>query len=187
MRGKLISCLQVSAVYITLYAVSHASRSRTPLPQFLPSPLDALNQLAAAAEDHLYRNRSPSGSPTRPSTPTEETRGRKDSRTSAKSSASELGTLYAFAEMDALRQLCHTVEDVRILPVQTGIPRIADESCCIDVDDSTLSLWNSIIPLIPTTTHLRRRRNHIPLDRFPNHALTDWGPQFTTYPSFVRY
>jgi hypothetical protein len=102
-RWQLLSDLQqVTSLYVVLFAVAHAARSRTPLPQFMTSPIEAVDNWIAAVQEHLNsgsrsRSRSRSRSPT----------FARDRETSP-----ELAVLYAFAEREALSQLSHCVVDV---------------------------------------------------------------------------
>ncbi|KAJ9119016.1 hypothetical protein QFC22_003505 [Naganishia vaughanmartiniae] len=98
----------VSSVYITLFAIGHASRSRSPLPQFLPSPHEALNKWGKAVEKLLGESRPPSG--TQSPVPSENgphvfPRGLRTSN------AMDLAALYAFAEREALSRLCDVLDE----------------------------------------------------------------------------
>jgi hypothetical protein len=103
------SDFQVSSVYITLFAIGHASRSRSPLPQFLPSPRDALNKWGKAVERLLGESRPPSG--TQSPVPSE-SGGHAYPRGLKTSNAMELAALYAFAEREALSRLCDVLDEV---------------------------------------------------------------------------
>jgi hypothetical protein len=88
-----------------MFAVAHAARSRTPLPQFMSSPIEAVHAWATAVEEHLNsgtrsRSRSPSS------------RNEVESTISSRTTSPELAVLYACAEREALYQLSHSVVDV---------------------------------------------------------------------------
>ncbi|KAJ9122833.1 hypothetical protein QFC24_003869 [Naganishia onofrii] len=98
----------VSSVYMTLFAIGHASRSRSPLPQFLPSPRDALNKWGKAVERLLGESRPPSG--TQSPVPSE-SGGHAYPRGLKTSNAMDLAALYAFAEREALSRLCDVLDE----------------------------------------------------------------------------
>jgi hypothetical protein len=102
---------QVSSVYITLFAVSHASRSRSPLPQFLPSPREALTKWGKAVERLLADSRPASGAQSPAVSETDSHAMRRQARTPT---AMDLAALYAFAEREALSRLCDILDEVRI-------------------------------------------------------------------------
>lgn len=108
----------VSSVYIVMFAVAHAARSRTPLPQFMTSPVEAVNNWAKAVEEHLN-----SGSRSRSRSPTH--RGETEGLAGSRVTSPELAVLYACAEREALSQLSHCMEDVSRF-ILTG--RIGDSS-----------------------------------------------------------
>jgi len=88
-----------------MFAVAHAARSRTPLPQFMSSPIEAVHAWATAVEEHLNsgtrsRSRSPSS------------RNEVESTIATRTTSPELAVLYACAEREALYQLSHSVVDV---------------------------------------------------------------------------
>jgi hypothetical protein len=101
---------QVSSVYITLFAVSHASRSRSPLPQFLPSPREALTKWGKAVERLLADSRPASGAQSPAVSETDSHAMRRQARTPT---AMDLAALYAFAEREALSRLCDILDEVR--------------------------------------------------------------------------
>jgi hypothetical protein len=87
-----------------MFAVAHAARSRTPLPQFMSSPIEAVQAWAQAVEEHLNSGtRSRTHSPSRNET---------DNMVSTRTASPELAVLYACAEREALYQLSHSVVDV---------------------------------------------------------------------------
>jgi hypothetical protein len=112
---------QVSSVYITLFAVSHASRSRSPLPQFLPSPREALTKWGKAVERLLADSRPASGTQSPAVSETDSHAVRRQARTPT---AMDLAALYAFAEREALSRLCDILDEVRITLSQ--IPQCTD-------------------------------------------------------------
>ncbi|KAJ9092812.1 hypothetical protein QFC21_006688 [Naganishia friedmannii] len=98
----------VSSVYITIFAVAHASRSRSPLPQFLPSPREALNKWGKAVERLLGDSRPSSGTQSPISS---ENGGHIHPRGLKTSNAMDLAALYAFAEREALSRLCDVLDE----------------------------------------------------------------------------
>lgn len=112
-RGRIamLTRVQVSSVYITLFALAHASRSRSPLPQFLPSPRDALNKWGKAVEKLLGESRPPSG--TQSPAVSETDAGMCPKRT-VTPNAMDLAALYAFAEREALSRLCDILDEVSL-------------------------------------------------------------------------
>jgi hypothetical protein len=100
----------VSAVLINLWACGQAFRSRSPLPQFLPMPRVALEELTQAVDEQRREGRrrtrtsaqaGGSGSPS-PSALAE----------GAKGSREQLAMLYAMAEHEALGELCDLIDEV---------------------------------------------------------------------------
>lgn len=78
----------MSCVCITLYACQHAFRAREPLPQFLPSPRHALENLEAHVQDSIHTARE------------EETH------------AMGLSLVYAFAEQEVMKNMVDTLEEL---------------------------------------------------------------------------
>jgi F0F1-type ATP synthase delta subunit len=76
--------MQVSSVLINLWACAHAFRSRSALPQFIPSPRIPLAELMASVDTHA-RNRP---------------------------QQTDLAILYAMAENEALAEVCDILEEV---------------------------------------------------------------------------
>ncbi len=94
----------MSAIFIAIFAVAHSVRSNKPMPQFTPNPLAALQALAQSIDEHLT-------SQSRSSTPSSSvSRGVSGHRSSL--SRINLGTLYAYAEREALTRLCHAIAEV---------------------------------------------------------------------------
>jgi hypothetical protein len=88
----------VSAILTNLWALSQSFRSRSPLPQYLPSTRIPLNELVEAIDLHSQRSRS---------------RTRHISSSSVSSNIPEptdLGTLYSMAENEALVDLCNIID-----------------------------------------------------------------------------
>lgn len=103
----------VSAILINLWACSQAFRSRSPLPQFLPSPRLALEELMITVDAHTRstRQRTRSGISQRSATPsTMIDGGAKDE----KGGKQQLAMLYAMAEGEALREVCDLIDEVCI-------------------------------------------------------------------------
>lgn len=78
----------MSCVCITLYACQHAFRAREPLPQFLPSPRHALENLEAHVQDSIHTARE------------EDTH------------AMGLSLVYAFAEQEVMKNMVDTLEEL---------------------------------------------------------------------------
>ncbi|KZT66828.1 hypothetical protein DAEQUDRAFT_729793 [Daedalea quercina L-15889] len=78
----------MSCVCITLYACQHAFRAREPLPQFLPSPKHALENLEAHVQDSIRRARE------------------EDPH------AMGLSLIYAFAEMEVMKHMVCSLEEL---------------------------------------------------------------------------
>lgn len=96
---------QVSAIFVSIYAVAHALRSNMPMPQFLPVPLEVLTDLGTAVDEHLRESRE-----SRPASPASSVVGISQLKSSV--DRMQLATLYAFAEREALTRLCQAVDEV---------------------------------------------------------------------------
>lgn len=149
----------VSSVYVVMFAVAHASRSRTPLPQFMTSPIEAVNNWAKAVEEHLNSgSRSRSRSPTHRS----ESAGLPTPRTTSP----ELAVLYACAEREALSKLSHSVVDVSFDMCDFAYCYInAKQSIVTAIEYRTHTVWCAIIPLPATTSACRRGGDLIQVER----------------------
>lgn len=106
-------------MYITLFAISHASRSRSPLPQFLPSPREALTKWGKTVERLLADSRPASGAQSPTVSEAESHPYRRQPRTPT---AMDLAALYAFAEREALSRLCDVLDEVRGEPLRAHRP-----------------------------------------------------------------
>jgi hypothetical protein len=125
-----------------MFAVAHAARSRTPLPQFMSSPIEAVQAWAKAVEEHLN-----SGTRSRSRSPN--SRNDAESTISTRTTSPELAVLYACAEREALYQLSHSVVDV------SRGSGMAKNKFSLTIDFTVaqhrpIALWGSIIPL-PTS------------------------------------
>jgi len=139
-----------------MFAVAHAARSRTPLPQFMSSPIEAVHAWATAVEDHLNsgtrsRSRSPSS------------RREVENMIPSRTTSPELAVLYACAEREALYQLSHSVVEV-----SDGVyrkPRISsnasDGSILTAAQHRSGAVRRPIIPLSATTAACRRGGNFV--------------------------
>ncbi|EIW69858.1 hypothetical protein TREMEDRAFT_73636 [Tremella mesenterica DSM 1558] len=94
---------RVSAILVNLWACSQSFRSRTALPQFLPSPRTALAELSAAADEHAKRIRQ---------VRKDDFLSREDSATRSERNQAELAALYAMAENEALAEVCNILEEL---------------------------------------------------------------------------
>lgn len=90
----------VSAILTNLWALSQSFRSRSPLPQYLPSTRIPLNELVEAIDIHSHRSRPRSRHISTAS----------DSTISSAVDHSDLGTLYSMAENEALVDLCNIID-----------------------------------------------------------------------------
>lgn len=107
----------VSAILINLWALNQCFRSRSPLPQCLPSPRIALEGIMASLDD-LARSDS----------------SQKDgevTETQSIMARDQLGILYGMAENEAIGELCTILDEVscRVVRIKDGIDRSAC-SCC---------------------------------------------------------
>ncbi len=95
----------VSSVLIALFALSHSFRSRTSLPQFIPSPRRALGELMEAIDQHARRIRLRR----------KEASGAGDASAISDLNdvrALEISIVYAMAEGEALNELCLVLDQV---------------------------------------------------------------------------
>jgi hypothetical protein len=90
----------VSAILTNLWALSQSFRSRSPLPQYLPSTRIPLNELVEAIDLHSQRSRSR----------TRHISSSSDTVSSNISEPTDLGTLYSMAENEALVDLCNIID-----------------------------------------------------------------------------
>jgi hypothetical protein len=90
----------VSAILTNLWALSQSFRSRSPLPQYLPSTRLPLNELVEAIDVHSHRSRPRSRHISTAS----------DGTISVDNS--DLGTLYSMAENEALVDLCNIIDEL---------------------------------------------------------------------------
>ena len=138
----------VSSVYIVLFAVAHAARSRTPLPQFMTSPVEAVNNWAKAVEEHLNSgSRSRSRSPTR--------RGEPEGLPGSRTTSPELAVLYACAEREALSQLSHCMEDVSHFYLRELLNNTDPIHIAIALEDGTNVVRSAVFPLSTTAPACR--------------------------------
>ncbi|WWC65162.1 uncharacterized protein I303_107776 [Kwoniella dejecticola CBS 10117] len=119
----------ISTILINLWACAHSFHSRSPLPQFLPSPRSPLSELMEVTDQHArdiraFRNSytstftamdeqsrgrdrsiSPSVNMHRPGNSTANTEERVDYQ-------AEMAILYAMAENEALGEVCNILEEI---------------------------------------------------------------------------
>jgi hypothetical protein len=100
----------VSAVLMNLWAVGQSFRSRSPLPQFLPRPRVALEELTATVDEHKRGGRSRHRSGLQPEADSPLTLVDGDGRRNG--GKDHLAMLYAMAEHEALAELCNLIDEV---------------------------------------------------------------------------
>jgi hypothetical protein len=89
----------ISAILTNLWALSQSFRSRSPLPQYLPSTRLPLNELVEAIDVHSQRSRP-------------RLRHVSTNSDSTNVDSSDLGTLYSMAENEALVDLCNIIDEL---------------------------------------------------------------------------
>ncbi|KAL7415885.1 Fusaric acid resistance protein-like-domain-containing protein [Mrakia frigida] len=99
----------VSSILVHLFACSHAFRSRLPLPQFLPSPREAVRQWEMKALEGLL---APEDRPTGNGDVGEVALLRSSSRENPGPLHRDAAFLYAFAEAQALEEVIKVVEEI---------------------------------------------------------------------------
>lgn len=104
---------------VNLWALSQAFRSRSPLPQFLPSPRHALDSLEHTLDDLARKARSPN-------------------ELDSQGSPADISILYGMAENAALGEVCNVLEEVRCA-------RMRELNCAPFCPSRFLtSLWSSL-------------------------------------------
>lgn len=116
--------VQISSVLISLFACSHAFRSRSPLPQFLPAPRLALANVSAALNEHFEDIQALA-----------QTRHRTTDSSQA-SLNNELAILYGFAENEALAEVCEALDEVSF-----SLSECRSDRKAIDCEQDTV--WSS--------------------------------------------
>ena len=110
----------ISAILVNLWALGQCFRSRSPLPQYLPSPRPPLESIMDAVDEHarmLSRNRH-----------LESDAEGKD----------KLSILYGMAENEALAELCDTLDEVSSRSLKPQLT-VACRGC-------SNSVWFPVIP-----------------------------------------
>lgn len=113
----------VSAILINLWACGQAFRSRSPLPQLLPSPRVPLGEVMDATDCHAFEVRSMRARENRRRQKGERGRGRErgsgytlgdeaDEEDWNESGRAELAVLYGMAENEALGEAITTIDEV---------------------------------------------------------------------------
>ncbi|WVQ86052.1 hypothetical protein IAT38_008220 [Cryptococcus sp. DSM 104549] len=112
----------ISTILINLWSCGHAFGSRSPLPQFLPSPRVPLSELIEVTEEHtrhmkaLHRHHNEIGAGVfgaGPSVSGIVVGGASGVRSAnAESYQAELAVLYAMAENEALGEVCNILEEI---------------------------------------------------------------------------
>lgn len=103
----------VSAVLINLWACSQAFRSRSPLPQFLPNPRTALEELMLTVDEQKREGRRRRKSGIQPgSEPLVSAKGEGGDSGRGGRGKGQLAMLYAMAEHEALGELCNLIDEV---------------------------------------------------------------------------
>lgn len=89
----------VSAILVNLWAIAQAFRSRSALPQFLPSPRGSLDSLMEVTDEHARTIRAQS-------------RDALHSSQGAKAARQEMSVLYGMAENEALGEVCDIIDEL---------------------------------------------------------------------------
>ncbi|WRT70576.1 uncharacterized protein IL334_007574 [Kwoniella shivajii] len=113
----------ISTILINLWACAHSFHSRSPLPQFLPSPRSPLSELMEVTDQHALdmrafrdtyldgdsrgRNRDRSDSPSSSSQQQQH-----NNQNNQASYQAEMAILYAMAENEALGEVCSILEEI---------------------------------------------------------------------------
>jgi hypothetical protein len=103
--------VQVSAILVNLWALCQCFRSRSPLPQYLPSPRTSLDGLMLAMDDLARAQAAEVNSPTH---------------------GDQLGILYGMAENEAIGELCTVLEELvaaagTLFGTRTFVVRLREE------------------------------------------------------------
>ncbi|KAK8850420.1 hypothetical protein IAR55_004338 [Kwoniella newhampshirensis] len=107
----------ISTILINLWACGHAFGSRSPLPQFLPSPRVPLSELMEVTDEHAQDvrvSRHPHVEPNEADTNSDDTARKRDvsPATVTESYQAEMAILYAMAENEALGEVCNILEEL---------------------------------------------------------------------------
>jgi hypothetical protein len=106
----------VSAILVNLWATAQAFRSRSPLPQLLPSPREPLSEVMETTDEHAHAVRSRRAKANlRRRWPRHEDYDSDDSATVAGAEGihhAELSVLYGMAENEALGEAINSIDEV---------------------------------------------------------------------------